>query len=49
MMLASLLLCGSLGAVAGALFGSVGIFLALGIFVGFVAGIAAIRTRFPDL
>lgn len=49
MMLASLLLCGSLGAVVGALLGSVGVFLALGILVGFVAGVAAVRTRFPDL
>ena len=49
MLLASLLLCGALGAVVGALVGSVGIFLALGIFVGFVAGVAAVRARFPDL
>jgi F0F1-type ATP synthase assembly protein I len=49
MLLASLLLCGVLGAVVGVLAGSVGIFLALGIFIGFVAGIAAVRARFPDL
>ncbi len=49
MLLASLLLCGALGAVVGVLVGSVGIFLALGIFIGFVAGIAAVRARFPDL
>jgi F0F1-type ATP synthase assembly protein I len=49
MLLASLLLCGALGAVVGVFAGSVGIFLALGIFIGFVAGIAAVRARFPDL
>jgi hypothetical protein len=49
MLLASLLLCGALGAGVGALTGAVGIFLALGIFIGFVAGIAAVRARFPDL
>lgn len=49
MLLASLLLCGALGALVGALVGSVGIFLAIGIFVGFVAGVAAVRARFPDL
>lgn len=49
MLLTSLLLCGAIGGVVGALSGSVGIFLAAGIFVGFVAGIAAVRARFPDL
>ena len=49
MLLTSLLLCGAIGGVVGALSGSVGIFLAVGIFVGFVAGIAAVRARFPDL
>jgi hypothetical protein len=33
----------------GAVAGAVGIFLALGIFVGFVVGIAGVRARFPDL
>ncbi|MDP2712835.1 MAG: hypothetical protein Q8O56_16625 [Solirubrobacteraceae bacterium] len=49
MLLASLLLCGLIGGIVGALTGAVGIFLALGIFVGFVAGVAAVRARFPDL
>jgi F0F1-type ATP synthase assembly protein I len=49
MLLAALLLCGAIGAIVGAFAGSVGIFLALGIFVGFVAGVAAVRARFPDL
>ena len=49
MLLASLLLVGALGAGAGVLVGSVGIFLTLGIFVGFVVGILAVRARFPDL
>lgn len=49
MLLASLLLCGALGTIVGVLTGAVGIFLALGIFIGFVAGIAAVRARFPDL
>jgi len=49
MLLSALLLCGAIGGVVGAFVGSVGIFLALGIFVGFVAGVAAVRARFPDL
>jgi len=49
MLLSSLLLCGALGAVVGAVTGAVGIFLALGIFVGFAVGIVAVRARFPDL
>lgn len=49
MLLTSLLLCGAIGGVVGVLSGSVGIFLVVGIFVGFVAGIAAVRARFPDL
>lgn len=49
MLLAALLLCGGLGGLVGALVGSVGIFLTLGIFIGFVVGIAAVRARFPDL
>lgn len=49
MLLSSLLLCGAIGGLVGALTGAVGIFLALGIFVGFVVGIAAVRARFPDL
>ncbi len=49
MLLAALLLCGAIGGLMGALLGSVGIFLTLGIFVGFVVGIATVRARFPDL
>ncbi len=49
MLLSSLLFFGALGAVVGAVIGALGILLALGIFVGFVTGIAAVRTRFPDL
>lgn len=49
MLLASLLLCGAIGGVVGILTGAVGIFLAAGIFIGFVVGVAAVRARFPDL
>lgn len=49
MLLASLLLFGAIGGIVGALTGAVGIFLVLGILVGFVAGVAAVRARFPDL
>ena len=49
MLLSSLLLFGALGAIVGASIGALGILLALGIFVGFVVGIAAVRARFPDL
>lgn len=49
MLLAALLLCGAIGAVVGSFAGSLGIFLTLGILVGFVAGVAAVRARFPDL
>jgi F0F1-type ATP synthase assembly protein I len=49
MLLSALLLCGLVGGIIGALTGALGIFLALGIFIGFVAGIAAVRARFPDL
>lgn len=49
MLLSSLLLCGVIGAAVGALTGAVGLFLALGIFIGFIVGIAAVRARFPDL
>ena len=49
MLLASLLLFGAIGGIVGALTGAVGIFLVLGILVGFVAGVAGVRARFPDL
>jgi hypothetical protein len=49
MLLSSLLLCGALGGLVGVLAGPLGIFLACGIFIGFVVGIAAVRARFPDL
>lgn len=49
MLLSSLLLCGTVGGVIGALTGALGIFLIAGVFVGFVVGIAAVRARFPDL
>ena len=49
MLLASLLLCGAIGGLVGALTGAVVVFLILGVFVGFIAGIAAVRARFPDL
>ncbi len=49
LMLTALLLCGGLGALVGALTGAVGIFLTGGILVGFFAGFAAVRARFPDL
>jgi len=40
---------GALGGLVGVLAGPLGIFLACGIFIGFVVGIAAVRARFPDL
>lgn len=49
MLLSALLLCGALGALAGALFGGFVLFLIAGIFAGFVLGIVAVRARFPDL
>jgi hypothetical protein len=49
MLLSALILCGVVGGVAGVLIGAVGPLLALGILVGFVVGIAAVRARFPDL
>lgn len=49
MLLSSLLLFGLIGGIVGALTGAVGIFLAVGIFIGFVAGVMAVRARFPDL
>ncbi len=49
MLLASLLLCGAIGAAVGALTGALVVFLIIGIFVGFLGGIAAVRARFPDL
>jgi hypothetical protein len=49
MLLASLLLCGALGAILGAVTGVLVPLLALGILVGFIVGIAAVRARFPDL
>lgn len=49
MPLASLLLCGALGALLGALTGAVVVSLVAGILAGFVVGIAAVRARFPDL
>ncbi len=49
MLLGALLLCGALGAIVGSLTGAVAVFLILGILLGFVVGIAAVRTRFPDL
>jgi hypothetical protein len=49
MLLSALILCGAVGGVVGALTGAVGPLLALGILVGFVVGIAAVRARFPDL
>lgn len=49
MLLSSLLLCGAVGGLVGALTGAVGIFLIIGVFAGFVVGIAAVRARFPDL
>lgn len=49
MLLASLLLCGGAGAAIGVATGALGIFLVAGILVGFVAGVAAVRARFPDL
>jgi len=49
MLLASLLLFGALGGLVGALTGLLGIFLVVGIFIGFAAGIFAVRARFPDL
>lgn len=49
MLLASLILCGAVGGLLGAATGAVGPLLALGILVGFVVGIAAVRARFPDL
>jgi len=49
MLLAALLICGTIGGAAGALLGAFAPLLGLGILVGFVAGIAAVRARFPDL
>lgn len=49
MLLAALLICGAIGGAVGALVGAFAPLLLLGIFVGFVAGIAAVRARFPDL
>jgi hypothetical protein len=49
MLLAALILCGAIGGVVGALVGAFGPFLLLGILVGFIAGIAAVRARFPDM
>ena len=49
MLLAALILCGATGGVVGALVGAFGPFLLLGILVGFIAGIAAVRARFPDM
>jgi hypothetical protein len=49
MLLSALILCGAVGGLLGALTGAVGPLLALGILVGFVVGIVAVRARFPDL
>jgi len=49
MLLSAIILCGALGGILGAVTGLVGPLLALGILVGFIAGIAAVRVRFPDL
>ncbi|MEA2231927.1 MAG: hypothetical protein QOD83_1743 [Solirubrobacteraceae bacterium] len=49
MLLSALILCGAVGGVLGAIVGAVGPLLALGILVGFVAGVVAVRARFPDL
>jgi hypothetical protein len=49
MLLSALILCGAVGGLLGVVIGSVGPLLALGILVGFVVGILAVRARFPDL
>jgi len=49
MLLAALILCGAVGGALGAVTGLLGPLLALGIFVGLITGIAAVRARFPDL
>jgi hypothetical protein len=49
MLLSAMILCGAAGGALGAVTGLFGPLLALGIFVGLVAGIAAVRARFPDL
>jgi len=49
MLLSALILCGAVGGLLGVVIGSVGPLLALGILVGFVVGIVAVRARFPDL
>jgi hypothetical protein len=48
-LLAALIMCGAIGAAVGALIGLFAPLLIVGIGVGFVAGIAAVRARFPDL
>lgn len=49
MLLAALIICGAIGGAVGALVGALAPLLVLGIGVGFFAGIAAVRARFPDL
>jgi hypothetical protein len=49
MLLSALILCGAVGGLLGAVVGLAGPLLALGILVGFVVGVVAVRARFPDL
>lgn len=49
MLLSAIILCGAVGGIVGVVTGLVGPLLALGILVGFIAGVAAVRARFPDL
>jgi hypothetical protein len=49
LLLSALIICGGVGGALGALLGLFAPLLLVGIGVGFIAGIAAVRARFPDL
>ena len=49
LLLSGVVLCGLIGGLLGALVGAFGPLLAVGLFVGFAAGTAAVIVRFKDL
>lgn len=49
MLLSALILCGAAGGLLGTVTGAFAPLLTIGILVGLVVGILAVRARFPDL